>query len=132
MGEKKEFVANQDLVAFDGPSLTNEEGMVDLLRIIGADGREKETSFDLEKGFKKFEGREMPTEVVGRVSEEDNRSVLGSWMNGNFVKLCRCLGMPTKGFEREILLLLRIMEERKNFKGVAAGKRMKVQRSPRA
>lgn len=45
-------------------------------------------------------------------------SILDSWMNDNFVKLCRCLGMPTEGFDRKILMLLRIMEERKNLKGV--------------
>lgn len=104
-------MANRDLVAFKGPSLANGEGMVDLLRIIGADGRERETLFDLEKGFKEFDGGEMPTKVVGRVSEEDNKSVLGSWMNGDFVKLCWCLGVPTEGFEEEVLLLLRTMEE---------------------
>lgn len=99
-------MANRDLVAFEGPSLANGEGMVDLLRIIGADGRERETSFDLEKGFKEFEGGEMSTEVVGRVSKEDNKSVLGSWMNGDFVKLCRCLGVPTEGFEGEIFIVI--------------------------
>lgn len=89
----------------------NEEEMVDPLRIIGVVGKEREASFDLEKGFKEFEGGELPIEVVERVLEEDNRSVLGSWMKGNFVKLCRCLGMLTKGFEGEILMLLRRMEE---------------------
>ena len=121
-------MANRDLVAFKRPSLVNGEGMVVSLRIIGVDKRKMKTLFDLEKGFKEFEGEEMPTEVVGRVSEENNRSVLGSWMNRDFVKLCRFLDKPTEGFEGEILLLLRIMEERKNFKGVVAGKIMKVQK----
>lgn len=70
----------------------------------------------------------MTVEVTGRVSEEDNRSVLGSWMNGDFINLCKCLGMPTEGFEGEILLLLRRMEERKIFKGGVAEKKRKVQK----
>ena len=28
-------------------------------------------------------------------------SVLGLWINGSFVKLYHCLGMPTEGFEGE-------------------------------
>lgn len=103
----------------------NGKEMVDLLRIIGVVGREREASFDLEEGFKEFEGGELPIEVVERVLEEDNKSVLGSWMKGNFVKLCRCLGILTKGFEEEILMLLRRMEEQKKFKDVVAGKKKK-------
>ena len=104
-------MADWDLVAFEGPPLVNGEGRVDPLRIIGADGREREISYDMEKDFKESEGGEMPTEVVGRALEEENRSGLGLWMNGDFVNLCRCLGMPMEGFEGEILLLLRRMEE---------------------
>ena len=71
----------------------------------------------------------MPTKVVEKVLEEEDRSVLGSWMNGNLVKLCRCLGMPIEG---EILKPLRKMEERKNLKGVATGKRRKFQNVSRS
>lgn len=123
MGEKKRYVANRDMVAFERLFYVNGEGIVDLLRIIGVVGREREALFDLEERFKEFKGGELPTKVVERVLEEDNRSVLGSWMNDNFVKLCRCLGMPTEGFDGEILMLLRRMEERKNFKGVATRKK---------
>lgn len=128
-GEKnKDFMAVWDLVALEGPYLVNEEGRADPLRIIEANGREREISFDMEKNIKESKGGEMTIEVMGRVSEEDNRSVLSSWMNRDFINLCKCLGMLTEGFEREILLLLRRMEERKNFKGVAAGKKRKVQK----
>lgn len=99
MGEKKGYVANRDMVAFERLFYVNGEGIVDLLRIIGVVGREREALFDLEEGFKEFKRGELSTKVVERVLEEDNRSVLGSWMNDNFVKLCRCLGMPTEGFE---------------------------------
>ena len=54
-------------------------------------------------------------------------------MNGSFMNLCCCLGMPTKGFEGEILLLLKIMEEReKKIKGNLAGKRRKIQKVSRS
>ncbi|RVX18630.1 hypothetical protein CK203_006499 [Vitis vinifera] len=48
-------------------------------------GRESEAPFVLEKGVTEFEGGEMPTKVVEKVLEEEDKSVLGSWMNGNFV-----------------------------------------------
>ena len=123
------FVANRELVAFEGPSFVNGEGSVDPLRVIWADGREREAPIVLEEGVKEFEGGEMPTKVVDKVLEEEDRSVLGLWMNGNLVKLCRCLGMPTEG---EILRLLRKMEERKNLKGVATRKRRKFQKVSRS
>lgn len=52
MGEKKGYVANRDMVAFERLFYVNGEGIVDLLRIIGAVGREREALFDLEEGFK--------------------------------------------------------------------------------
>ena len=52
-------------------------------------------------------------------------------MNGSFMNLCCCLGMPTKGFEGEILLLLKRME-RKKLKGNLAGKRRKIQKVSRS
>lgn len=106
----------------------NGKETIDPLRIIGVVGREREASFDLEEGFKEFEGGELPTEVVERVLEEDNKSVLGSWMNGNFVKLCCCLGMLIKRFEGEILMLLRRIEEQKNLR-VMWQKKKKVSKS---
>lgn len=84
-------------------------------------------SIVLEKGVKEYKGGAVPTKDVERVMEE-KMSILDSWMNDNFVKLCHCLGMPTEGFDGEILMLLRIMEERKNLKGVAVGKRRKFQK----
>ncbi|RVX05355.1 hypothetical protein CK203_013653 [Vitis vinifera] len=93
-GEKNEDVmAVRDLVALEGPYVVNEEGRADPLRIIEADGREREISFDMEKNIKESKGGEMTVEVTGRVSEEDNRSVLGSWMNGDFINLLRGEGI---------------------------------------
>ena len=74
-------------------------------------------SFDRSrKGSQGVDGRVLPEKDVERLLEKE-MSVLGSWMNVSFVKLCCCLGMPTEGFEGEILLLLIRMEKRKNFKG---------------
>ena len=130
--KKDVFVANRELVAFEGPSVVNGEGSIDPLRVIWADGREREAPIVLEEGVKEFEGGEMPTKVVDKVLEEEDRSVLGLWMNGNLVKLCRCLGMPIEGFEGEILKPLRKMEERKSLKGVATRKRRKFQKVSRS
>ncbi|RVX12604.1 Transposon TX1 uncharacterized 149 kDa protein [Vitis vinifera] len=88
---KTDVMAVRDLVALEGPYVMNEEGRADPLRIIEADGRERDISFDIEKNIKESKGGEMTVEVTGRVSEEDNRSALGSWMNGDFIKLCKCL-----------------------------------------
>ena len=85
-------------------------------------------SIDLEEGAKEYDGRALPAKDMERVLEKEEGSVLGSWMNGSFVKLYHCLGMPTEGFEGEILLLLRKMEERKNIKGKSAEKRRKIQK----
>ncbi|RVW53546.1 hypothetical protein CK203_092382 [Vitis vinifera] len=97
-----------------------------------ADGSERVVSIDLEEGAEEYEGRVLPTKDVERVLEEEEGSVLGSWMNGSFVNLYRCLGMPTEGFEGEILLLLRRMKERKNLKGDLVGKRRKIQKVSRS
>ena len=126
------FVANRELVVFEGPSFVNGEGSVDPLRVIWAYGKERDAPIFLDEGVKESEGGEMPTKVVEKVLEEEDKGVLGSWMNGSFVKLFRCLGMPTEGFEGEILKLLRKMEERKNLKGVVAGKRRKFQKVTRS
>ena len=109
-------VADRDLVAFKGSSFVNGEGSIDPLRVIWVAERKRGVSIDLEKGTKEYDGRVLSTKDVERLLEKE-MSVLASWMNVSFVKLCYCLGMPTEGFEGEILLLLIRMEKRKNFKG---------------
>ncbi|RVW52909.1 hypothetical protein CK203_110630 [Vitis vinifera] len=61
-----------------------------------ADGREREAPFVLEKGVTEFEGGEMPTKVVEKVLEEEDKSVLGSWMNGNFVNFADVWGVAAR------------------------------------
>ena len=115
-------VADRDLVAFKGSSFVNGEGSIDPLRVIWVAERKRGVSIDLEKGTKEYDGRVLSTKDVERLLEKE-MSVLGSWMNGSFVKLCCCLGMPTEGFEGEILLLLIRIEKRKNFKGNSVEKK---------
>ena len=100
-GKKEVVVTNRDLVAFEGPSYVNGKWLVDPLRVIWADWREGGVSIDLEEGTKKYDGRALLGKDVERVLEEEKMSVLGLWINGSFVKLCHCLGMPTEGFEGE-------------------------------
>ena len=110
----------------------NGEGSVVLLRVIWVDGSERGVLIDLEKGAKVNGGRAVLAKDVERGLEEEEGSVLGSWMNGSFMNLCRCLGMPTKGFEGEILLLENNGRERKKIKGNLARKRRKIQKVSRS
>ena len=48
-----------------------------------------------------------------------------SWYSSCLVKFIRCLGMLTEGFEGEILILLKIMRERKLQKGKLDGRKRK-------
>ena len=100
-GKKELVVTNRDLVAFEGPSYVNGKGLVDPLRVIWADRRERRVLIDLEEETKKYDGRALLAKDVERVLKEEKISVLGLWINGSFVKLCHCLGMPTEGFEGE-------------------------------
>ena len=70
----------------------------------------------------------ISTKDVERGLEEEEGSVLGSWMNGSFLNLYRCLGMPTEGFEGEILLLLRRMKRGKISRAIRSEKEGKSKR----
>ena len=81
--------------------------------MILADGREAEVS-----GLSRLanERTEEGTEVVldrapYEIMEEGGEL---SWQSSCLAKFSRCLGMPTKGFEGEILFLLKRMKERKS------------------
>ena len=81
-------------------------GKVVPLRVVAADGRE----WGLERpGGISDEGEE--TGVVGQRKEAQCESIenwnYGSWENSCLVKFSEFLGFPTKGFEKEILNLLR-------------------------
>ena len=120
--------------ASDRGTVSDDEGgaVMDPLRMILADGREVEVS--------NLVGREpRNTEVVSvgvleRVSHEDKekRGKEGNlcWQSSSLAKFSRYLGMPTEGFEGEILFLLKRMKERKIQKGNLDGrKRRKLETS---
>ena len=51
------------------------------------------------------------------------------WQSSSLAKFSRYIGMPTEGFEGEILLLLKRMKERKIQKGQLDGKKRKKLKS---
>ena len=116
------MVVDRGLGPLEGPAFVTGEVSVDPLRVIWVDGSERGVSIDLEKVAKVHGGRVLLTKDVERGLEEEEGSVLDSWMNGSFVNFYHCLGMLTKGFEGEILSLLKRME-RKKLKGNLAGKK---------
>ncbi|RVX21021.1 hypothetical protein CK203_002180 [Vitis vinifera] len=121
-GYKAMVVVDRGLGPLEGPTFVTGEVSVDPLRVIWVDGSERGVSIDLEKVAKVHGGRVLLTKDVERGLEEEEGSVLDSWMNGSFVNFYHCLGMLTKGFEGEILSLLKRME-RKKLKGNLAGKK---------
>ena len=104
---------------------------MDPLRMILADGREAEVS-DL-VGRESGNTEELSVGALERVSQEDEeeRGKEGDlcWQSSSLAKFSRYLGMPTEGFEGEILFLLK-MKERKLQKGKLDGrKRRKLELS---
>ena len=102
------------------------------LRMILADGREVEVS-DL-AGRESGTSKEASEGVSERVSQEDEEERVEEgelcWHSSSLAKFSRYLGMPTEGFEGEILFLLKRMKERKLQKGKLDGrKRRKLESS---
>ncbi|RVW41716.1 Transposon TX1 uncharacterized 149 kDa protein [Vitis vinifera] len=62
------------------------------------------------KGFEKGDGGSSPVRD-GRTEEEGGD--VESWRYNCLAKFCHCLGMPTEGFEGEILKVLNRMKERR-------------------
>ena len=97
------------------------------LRMILADGREAEVSGlsglaneMTEEGMKDV-FNSAPYEII----EEGNEVGELSWQSSFLAKFSQCLGMPTKGFEGEILFLLKRMKEKKSQKGKLEGRKKK-------
>ena len=118
----------------DRGTISDDEGgaVMDPLRMILADGREAEVS-DL-VGRESGNTEELSVGALERVSQEDEeeRGKEGDlcWQSSSLAKFSRYLGMPTEGFEGEILFLLKRMKERKLQKGKLDGrKRRKLESS---
>lgn len=116
-----------------GIASDDEGGVVmDPLRMILADGREAEVSEMVGREVGNTE--ELSVGALGRVSHEDKeeRGKEGEWcwQSSSLANFSRYLGMPTEGFEGEILFLLKRMKERKIQKGKLDGtKRRKLETS---
>ena len=100
---------------------------LDPLRMILADGREAEVS-----GFSGMANEAVEEEIKDvserafqEVMEEGNEAGEPCWQSSCLAKFSRCLGMPTEGFEGEILFLLKRMKERKLQKGKLDGRKKK-------
>ena len=84
-----------------------------LLRIALADGcethirEETHLEFVQEKGRKEIDGEGF------LVSSKDGKEESDSWLMGSFARFFACLGLPTEGFEEEILHLMGKMNEKK-------------------
>ena len=81
-----------------------------------------------ERDFEKGDGGSIPKREVGDgVVEEEGKDV-ESWRYNCLAKFCHCLGMPTKGFEGEILKLLKKMKEkRERFEKVIGKKEERIE-----
>ncbi|RVW67644.1 hypothetical protein CK203_063068 [Vitis vinifera] len=106
--------------------------VMDPLRVILADGREEVVSNLVGRGSGNTE--ELSVGALERASQEDEeeRGKEGDlcWQSSSLAKFSRYLGMPTEGFEGEILFLLKRMKERKLQKGKLDGrKRRKLELS---
>ena len=90
---------------------------MDPLRMIMADGREAEVLGSPGMALGTV-GKEVD-KVVGwdnqEIMEERNEVGEQCWQSSCLARFSRCLGMPTEGFEGEILLLLKRMKERKSI-----------------
>ena len=73
-----------------------------------------------ERVFEKGDGGSFPIRK-GRVEEEGGD--VESWRYNSLASFCHCLGMPTKGFEEEILKLLNRMKERRERFERVSGKK---------
>ncbi|XP_034696057.1 uncharacterized protein LOC117922136 [Vitis riparia] len=101
------------------------------LRMIWADGREAEVLEITGREAGVF--GEKPKGGTDRIlledMEEREEEEEPGWQSSSLAKFSRYIGMPTEGFEREILLLLKRMKERKIQIGHLDGRKRKKLRS---
>ena len=89
---------------------------LDPLRMIMANGRETEVLRSPRMALV-IVGKKVEKVVGWDITEERNEVGEQCWQSSCLARFSRCLGMPTEGFEGEILLLLKRMKERKLQKG---------------
>ena len=93
------------------------------LGVVSVDGRELGGSCSpvLELGLGEAVPRILVVKEMGDGFLEDLVRPLDCWSSSCFAKFSHYLGMLTKGFEWEILKLLKKMKERKDKKGIGTG-----------
>ena len=72
------------------------------------------------------------TKKVSHGLVEDEEGVVESWKYNCLAQFCHCLGMPTKSFEGEILMLHKRMNERREYFEKLIGKKRKGQKPSRS
>ena len=107
--------------------------VMDLLRVILADGRETEGSGFSTKELGVVE--EALEDSLERTTQEDleegEETGTHSWSSSCLAKFSHCIGMLMEGFEGEILTLLKMMKERKDHKGKLDDRKRKKLESSR-
>ena len=98
--------------------------------MIWADGNERGASSKFEGTAKAYGGKALLERDWESGLEKEEGSASFLWMS--FVNFCRCMGMPTKGFEGENMELMKRMKERKDLKGNLVGKKKKVKKTSRS
>ncbi|RVW15898.1 hypothetical protein CK203_073126 [Vitis vinifera] len=97
------------------------------LRMIWADGREAEvleiTAMEAGVFGEKSEG--VTDRTIHEDMEEREKEEEPCWQSSSLAKFSRYIGMPTEGFEGEILLLLKRMKEKRIQKGQVDGRKRK-------
>ncbi|RVX14550.1 LINE-1 reverse transcriptase-like [Vitis vinifera] len=114
------------VVTMVDPARGSDVGGLDMdpLRMIMTDGREAEVLGSPGMVFG-TDGKEAEKVVGWDITEERNEGGEQCWQSSCLARFSRCLGMPTEGFEGEILFLLKRMKER-NFRRGRRGTRMET------
>ncbi|RVW54310.1 hypothetical protein CK203_068498 [Vitis vinifera] len=101
------------------------------LRMIWADGREAEVLeiAGMEAGVFGEKSEGVTDRTIHEDMEEREEEEEPCWQSSSLAKFSRYIGMPTEGFEGEILLLLKRMQERKIQKGQVDGRKRKKLKS---
>ena len=85
----------------------------------------------LANGIVEEETEDASERSLQEIMEERNEVGEPCWQSSCLAKFSRCLGMPTEGFEGEILFLLKRMKEMKIQKGKLDGRKKRILESSR-
>ena len=103
-----------------GTMVKESEGRLNFTSLRVCLAEEMDNQMGVSISFLVEEGRDDRAE-----KEDDDKE---SWRYSCLARFCQCLGMPTEGFEREILKLLNRIRERRDVSERITGKKRKGQR----